>query len=91
MAGKKQLAEVVASNFNTTKEEASRIITTVFKSIVEIAASGETVGVRGFGTFSKVNRKARVMSGLETLKGQTKTIPARSVLKFKSAVKATEL
>lgn len=51
-----ELARVVGNRLNVPEDEINAVVTTLFKEIEEVLARGETVTIRGFGTF----RPARI-------------------------------
>ena len=56
-------------------------------AIKEASYKNEQVDIRGFGTFNRIEKKAREVNS--PIAGRTVTIPAKSVLSFKAS-KVTE-
>jgi DNA-binding protein HU-beta len=78
---KQNLADKISKKKNLTNE-ASRAAIEGFKdSVKESLANGETVYLRGFGTFMPKMRKAKVARNIN--KGTSIPIPARNVPFFK--------
>ncbi|NCP98412.1 HU family DNA-binding protein [archaeon] len=82
---KTQLVEAVAQAADVTKVKASEAVEAVLASVSGALASGESVTLVGFGTFSVAQREAR--DGRNPLTGKTIKIPAKKAPKF-SAGKA---
>ena len=74
------LTEFAKEN-NLSKSQAANIVGGVFDSIREGVRKGEKVSIAQFGTFEKVHKKAR--TGRNPATGETVTIPAKDVPKFK--------
>jgi len=81
MAGRKDIAEMIAVEEGISVNKALRIVSRVFSGIEGMIDDGNNVQIRGFGTFSKVVRKARVKRNPHT--GMPINIPERVVTKFK--------
>lgn len=78
---KAQLIEQIAKDAGISKAEAGKVLGSFFDSIKQ--ALGETDGriaLTGFGTFSKVHRKAR--QGVNPSTGERITIEARDAIRF---------
>lgn len=78
---KAQLIEIIAKNHNLTKANAEAIVKSVFDAIKHKVQCGEEVSLVGFGTFSKVIRKAR--QARHPKSGKVLNIPQVEVPKFK--------
>lgn len=63
-----------------TKLECGIVVDTLFSSIMEALQQGDSIEIRGFGTFKVRDRKARVGQNPRT--GETVAIPARRVPVF---------
>jgi DNA-binding protein HU-beta len=83
MAGRNDLARMVAEAEGLSVAQSRRVVNQVFNSIDDIVESGELLQVRGFGTFSKVVRRAR--KGRNPYTGEEIDLPKRVVTKFKQA------
>ena len=57
---KRQLIDAVAAKANATKGAAEIVVGAAIEAIAEAIARGETVQLIGFGSFSVVERNARV-------------------------------
>ena len=78
---KAELIDKVADSSKVSKAEAARLLGSVFDSITGALAKGDTVTLVGFGTFSKVRRKAR--KGRNPQTGATIKIKASNTVRFK--------
>lgn len=78
---KTELIEAVATRSNTTKAETTAMLNGLLEVIQETIASGNDVQLVGFGTFSVTERASR--EGRNPSTGETITIPAKKVVKFK--------
>lgn len=65
----------------STAEGARRAVETVVAAIATVAAQGEPVTIRGFGTFKEKHRNQR--TGRNPRTGEPITIAARKQLTFK--------
>jgi DNA-binding protein HU-beta len=78
---KQELAKMLADRAGLdSAAQGGKVIDIVLESIKEELAAGGTVPLRGFGTFSTSDRKAR--TGRNPRTGQTIKIKARRVAKF---------
>ena len=78
---KTELIEAVATRSKTTKTETTAMLNGLLAVIQETMASGNDVQLVGFGTFSVTERAGR--EGRNPATGETITIPAKKVVKFK--------
>lgn len=78
---KTELIEAVATRSKTTKTETTAMLNGLLEVIQETMASGNDVQLVGFGTFSVTERAGR--EGRNPATGETITIPAKKVVKFK--------
>ena len=74
---------------NLTKSEADEAVTSFLDSVKEGLLSGEKIAIIGFGSFSVVERKARMGRNPKT--GEEIEIPAMKTVKFKPAEKLKEV
>lgn len=81
MKGKKELAKAVAEQVKINKNTASSAVETVFETIKILLAQGETVTVKGFGTFKAVEKAGRATRNPRT--GEQIIIDAHKAVKFK--------
>jgi integration host factor subunit beta len=73
------VAKLSAANPALTREEADRIVSTVFDTIIAQLGEGGRVELRGFGVFSVKKRDARIGRNPRdgaAVQVQAKTIPA---------------
>jgi DNA-binding protein HU-beta len=75
------LAAEVAARTGLSQEEAAASVDALFEAVSEKLAAGERVQVRGFGTFSVVERAAREAQSPTT--GERVAIPARKAVRFR--------
>ncbi|MDD2466602.1 MAG: HU family DNA-binding protein [Desulfobulbus sp.] len=78
---KTELIDKVAKESALSKAAAEQVVNNVFSAIAEAMKSGDKVTLVGFGTFSVSERAAR--EGRNPKSGETITIPAKKVVKFK--------
>lgn len=81
MKGKTELAKAVAEQVKINKITASSAVETVFETIKILLAQGETVTVKGFGTFRAVEKAGRTTRNPRT--GEQIIISAHKAVKFK--------
>lgn len=79
---KNDLASVVAGKTGLSKGDAAKAVDAAIDGIVESLKRGQEVRLVGFGTFTVSHRAAS--QGRNPRTGQTITIPAAKVAKFKA-------
>ena len=78
---KSDLVDAISAKANVSKAQAQLIVDDVFELISEGLSKGEKIDLRGFGTFSVRDSKAR--TGRNPQSGEPIQIPARRVPAFK--------
>ncbi len=78
---KTELIEAIATRSNTTKTQTAAMLDGFMDVVQETLADGDPVQLVGFGTFSVAARASR--EGRNPATGETMTIPAKQVVKFK--------
>ena len=79
---KGDLIEAVAESAGLSKADAGRAVDAMVDSVTDALKKGAQVSLVGFGTFSKVRRKAR--KGRNPQTGEEIKIKAKNVVKFKA-------
>ena len=82
---KADIIDKIVKATNLTKAEADEAMTAFLDSVKEGLKDGGKVTIIGFGSFSVVERKARM--GRNPMTGEEIEIPAMKTLKFKPAEK----
>ena len=78
---KEEFIEDIAKDTNMTKEKAATALNAILEGIQNALAGDEgKISLVGFGTFSKVHRKAR--QGVNPATGEKIKIKARNAVKF---------
>lgn len=85
---KGELAEKVAKECALSKAAAEQVVASIFGAITDAMAAGDKVTLIGFGTFSVTERAAR--EGRNPQSGETMSIPAKKVVKFKAGAKLVD-
>src|SRR5205085_4990632 len=78
---KADLVDTIAGKAGTPKAQVQQMVDDVFDLIAEGLTKGEKIDLRGFGTFSVRDSKAR--TGRNPQSGEPIQIPARRVPAFK--------
>jgi len=78
---KAQLIAKIAAEADITKSAAGRALDALLCAIEETLVSGESMSLKGFGTFSVREREAR--EGRNPRTGEKMTVDARRIAKFK--------
>ncbi len=81
---KQQLVEKISNNTKLTKADVGRVIDALVFNVKKSVKKSEDVKLVGFGTFTKIKRKAR--TGVNPQTGKTMKIPASWVPKFRPGV-----
>ena len=85
---KGELVATIAETRGITKVQAERALNIVLKNMADAMERGERVTLVGFGSFRVVERAAQ--KGRNPQTGQTITIPAHNVVKFKPGKRLCE-
>ena len=83
MAGKSDLVEKVAQNTGLSKADVGKVLDEALAEIRRSVDGGESVALRGFGTFRISERSAR--KGRNPRTGEEIDIPASRSLAFKAS------
>lgn len=86
---KTDLINAVSAETNMSKTDAEKAIKATIESIAGELANGGSITLVGFGTFSVMERKARVGKNPRT--GESIKIPAKKVPKFKAGKSLAEM
>lgn len=76
-----EIAESVVSKTTLSKSQAIAAVDSVFASISEALANGNSVYIRGFATFKAYKSKAKTARNIK--KGTSLTIPPHNTVKLK--------
>jgi nucleoid DNA-binding protein len=76
---KQAIIKRISKKLDLEPEQVSRIVSMFASGIVSDCIKGESVILRGFGTFEMVYHKSRIV----TTNGKTFTVPGRRVIKFR--------
>ncbi|MEN0005485.1 MAG: HU family DNA-binding protein [Bacteroidota bacterium] len=85
---KGDLISKIADSANLTKAQATEALNTVLDAVGTALKEGDKVTLVGFGTFSISQREAR--TGRNPRTGESISIPAKNVVKFKPGKELTE-
>lgn len=89
---RKELVEAILKNKEVkeiSKKQVDTIIASALDAIKKSVKKGDDVSLIGFGTFTKVKRKAR--AGVNPATGEKIKIKAKNVVKFKAGKAFKEL
>lgn len=78
---KSQLIDLLAEKTRLTKNQSEHVFDAAIEIIQAAVSKGEEVKIVGFGTFSRVARKAR--PGRNPKTGEKVTIPATGIPRFR--------
>ena len=84
-----QLIKKVAEETGLTGIKAAVVVESVFSTIVDTVAAGESVSLLGFGTFEKRHRESRMGRNPQT--GESQEIAASDVPAFKAGKKFKDI
>lgn len=80
---KNMLAKEVAVSEKITLSTAFKAVDGVLRVITETLAKGESIQLRGFGSFAVVNKPERIVKDIKT--GKPITVPAHKSVHFKTS------
>lgn len=83
MINKSSLVEKVQAEVECSKADAERVVDSMFKTIIDTVAKGDTVSIAGFGIFEAKKRAARMGRNPKT--GETIQIKASTAPKWRAA------
>lgn len=78
---KKELVEAIALSTEITKTDVDKVVTSLTEVITDELEKGDSVSLKGFGTFEVRSRSER--TGRNPRTGETLVIPASKVPAFK--------
>lgn len=84
---KTELVESISVKTGVSKKEIELVLNILFEKIKESVHKGETVEIRGFGSFSQVKQDKRKIKS--PIAGKTIDVPAKIKINFKAS-KSTE-
>jgi len=79
---KSELINQLAKEGKLNRKESEVIVNTIFNSIIKALANGDKVELRGFGSFTRRERKAK--QGRNPKSGQSVNVAAKRVPFFKA-------
>lgn len=80
---KSELIDAIRDSLDTTRAEAERMVETFIDTVTKALKKGEQVSIAGLGIFEVKQRAGR--TGRNPRTGETITIPAMQVPKFRAA------
>lgn len=80
---KTELVAAMAERAGLSKTDAAKALAAYVDVVKEQLAKGDSISLIGFGTFSVVDRPARMARNLRT--GAEVQVPAKKVAKFKAS------
>ena len=80
---KSELLKALSSDTGMSQTKADKFLSAFVDAVKNCIKSGDSITIPGLGTFSKGERAAR--SGVNPRTGESITIPASNVAKFKSS------
>lgn len=78
---KKELSRLVSDQTQVSQKDVEKVLTALSSSLARILFSGESVFIRGFGTFTTKVRKARPARNIT--KGTVVMVPEKTVPSFR--------
>ena len=76
-----QLIEAIADDMGVSKAQAERFLNSFVQTVMDHVIKGNDINITGFGSFKKVQRKAR--KGVNPKTGEPLDIPATNSVSFK--------
>ncbi len=80
---KTELIDVLSKNTGLTRRETTAVTDTLFETMIDTLAKGNSVEIRGFGSFVTKTRAARTARNPKT--GATVNVPSRVVPAFRAS------
>ena len=80
---KLQIIDILRENSSLDKKDIAKLINNFFEIVKDSIDKDNKVDIRGFGTFYKLNKKARKIKS--KIAGGTIDVPAKSILAFKAS------
>jgi DNA-binding protein HU-beta len=80
---KLQIIDLLRENSNLDKKDIAKLINNFFDIIKDSIDKDNKIDIRGFGTFYKLNKKARKIKS--KIAGGIIDVPAKSILAFKAS------
>lgn len=77
----KQVIKQIAEQFDATQKDAKEVLEFAFEKIADVVVAEGKLRVSGLGTFTVVDKPARVARNPKT--GEAVNVPAKKVVKFK--------
>ena len=80
---KKDLVEIVVTGLDCSKAQGKEMIDTFFLAMADAIGQGNTIEIRGFGTWTVRHRKANP-NGRNPMTGSRVSVPARRKVLFRA-------
>ena len=80
---KADIVKKISKTTGLASSDVAAVIDGFMQTVIDSVAAKDNVTLRGFGTF--IHREASAKKARDITKGETITIPARGVVKFKAA------
>ena len=80
---RKDLVEIVVTDLGCSKAQAREMVDAFYLAMVDAIAQGETIEIRGFGTWTVRQRKANP-NGRNPMTGERVSVPAKRSVLFRT-------
>lgn len=91
---KEEFSEIIADKLGCGREEAKKHLEAMMAATIELTTAGETIYLRGFGSFGTKRRKAKIARNIsknESIKISACNIPFfKPALVYKEAIKKSK-